>query len=211
MNATPDHVLGLLNSMPGYVVLFNNAFPNEARPVTFENFAKAIEAFEATLITPAAPFDQYLEGNTHALDDQQKSGLALFMAKGCSSCHNGINLGGQAYFPFGVMKKPDASVLPDADKGRFAVTRAVGDEYVFRAAPLRNVALRAPYFHSGQVWSLKQAVALMSEIQLGTKLSDREENDIISFLNSLTGRLPKIEYPILPTRTNTTPKPSIDR
>ncbi|OSI72167.1 cytochrome C peroxidase [Bradyrhizobium canariense] len=211
MNATPDHVLGILNSMPSYVVLFKNAFPNEARPVTFENFAKAIEAFEATLITPAAPFDQYLEGNTRALDDQQKSGLALFMAKGCSSCHNGINLGGQAYFPFGVIKKPDASVLPDADKGRFAVTRAAGDEYVFRAAPLRNVALRAPYFHSGQVWSLKQAVALMSDIQLGAELSDREENDIVAFLNSLTGRLPRIEYPVLPTRTNTTPKPSIDR
>lgn len=51
----------------------------------------------------------------------------------------------------------------------------------------------------------------MSEIQLGAKLSDGEENDIVAFLNSLTGRLPKIEYPILPTRTNTTPKPSIDR
>ncbi|MCK1339569.1 cytochrome-c peroxidase [Bradyrhizobium sp. 38] len=211
MNATPDHVLDTLNSMASYVVLFKNAFPNEARPVSFENFAKAIEAFEATLITPAAPFDQYLEGNTHALDDQQKSGLALFMEKGCSSCHNGINVGGQAYFQFGVMKKPDAPLLPQADKGRFAVTKAVGDEYVFRAAPLRNVALRAPYFHSGQVWSLKQAVALMSEIQLGAKLSDGEENDIVAFLNSLTGRLPKIEYPILPTRTNTTPKPSIDR
>ncbi|WP_371259982.1 cytochrome c peroxidase [Bradyrhizobium sp. WSM1417] len=83
--------------------------------VTFENFAKAIEAFEATLITPAAPFDQYLGGNTHALNDQEKSGLALFMEKGCSTCHNGINVGGQAYFPFGAMKKPDPRVLPDAD------------------------------------------------------------------------------------------------
>ncbi|MET4261753.1 hypothetical protein ABIC09_006724 [Bradyrhizobium sp. S3.12.5] len=100
MNATPDHVLDTLNSMASYVDLFKNAFPNEARPVTFENFAKSIEAFEATLITPAVPFDQYLEGNTHALNDQEKSGLALFMEKGCSTCHNGINVGGQAYFPF---------------------------------------------------------------------------------------------------------------
>ncbi|MGY4431114.1 cytochrome c peroxidase [Bradyrhizobium sp. F1.13.1] len=67
--------------------------------------------------------------------------MALFMEKGCSTCHNGIHVGGQAYFPFGVMKKPDPRVLPDADRRRFAITKAAADEYVFRAAPLRNVAL----------------------------------------------------------------------
>ncbi|MGY4299151.1 cytochrome c peroxidase [Bradyrhizobium sp. i1.4.4] len=85
--------------------------------------------------------------------------------------------------------------------------KAVGDEYVFRAAPLRNVALRAPYFHSGQVWSVKQAVALKSEIQLGAKLSDKEE--IVAFLHSLTGRVPGSS--VLPMPTNTRPKPAIDR
>lgn len=133
------------------------------------------------------------------------------MEKGCSSCHNGINVGGQDYFPFGAIERPAASLLPTADKGRFAVTKAVSDEYVFRAAPLRNVALRAPYFHSGQVWSLKQAIGVMAKIQLGTKLSDKEENDIVAFLNSLTGQLPKIEYPILPTRSAGTPTPSLGR
>ena len=72
-------------------------------------------------------------------------------------------------------------------------------QYVFRAAPLRNVALRAPHFHSGQVWNLKQAVGVMGEVQLGAKLNDKEENDIVAFLNSLTRQLPRIEYPILPT------------
>ncbi|MGY4158330.1 cytochrome c peroxidase [Bradyrhizobium sp. USDA 4461] len=211
MNATPDRVLSTLNSMTDYVIMFQKAFPNEARPVTFDNSAKAIEAFEATLITPAAPFDQYLRGDAHALDDQQKAGLKLFMEKGCSSCHNGINVGGQDYFPFGVVEKPDGTLLPSADKGRFAVTKVASDEYVFRAAPLRNVALRAPYFHSGQAWSLKQAVGVMSETQLGAKLSDKEENDIVAFLNSLTGQLPKIEYPRLPTRSDATPRPSLDK
>lgn len=208
MNATPDHVINTLNSMSDYVVMFKKAFPDEASPVTFDNFAKAIEAFEAVLITPAAPFDQYLEGNTNALNDQQKAGLKLFMETGCSSCHNGINVGGQEYFPFGAVERPSTSLLPSADKGRFAVTKVASDEYVFRAAPLRNVALRPPYFHSGQVWSLQQAVGVMAEVQLGAKLSDKEENDIVAFLNSLTGQLPKIEYPILPTRTDTTPRPS---
>lgn len=211
MNATPAHVIDTLNSMSEYVVMFKKAFPNEASPVTFDNFARAIEAFEATLITPAAPFDQYFEGNTNALNDQQKAGLKLFMDTGCSACHNGINVGGQEFFPFGAVKSPATSLLPAADKGRFGVTNAANDEYVFRAAPLRNVALRAPYFHSGQVWSLKQAVGVMAEVQLGAKLSDKEENDIVAFLNSLTGQLPKIEYPILPTRTDTTPLPSLSK
>ncbi|MGB8273960.1 MAG: cytochrome-c peroxidase [Alphaproteobacteria bacterium] len=209
MNATPDHVIKTLSSMPDYVELFRKAFPNEASPVTFDNFAKAIEAFEATLITPAAPFDQYLEGNANALNAQEKAGLALFLDKGCASCHNGINVGGQAYFPFGVVEKPGANVLPAADKGRFAVTKTATDEYVFRAAPLRNVALRAPYFHSGQVWSLKQAVGVMGAAQLGAKLSDKEEDDIVAFLGTLTGELPQIEYPVLPIRTDTTPLPSL--
>ncbi|MBH5392284.1 cytochrome-c peroxidase [Bradyrhizobium diversitatis] len=211
MNATPDRVISTLNSMNDYVVMFKKAFPNEVAPVTFDNFARAIEAFEAILITPAAPFDQYLEGNTNALDDQQKAGLKLFMETGCASCHNGINVGGQDYFPFGAIKKPSTSLLPIADKGRFAVTKVAGDEYVFRSAPLRNVALRPPYFHSGQVWSLKRAVGVMAEVQLGVKLGDKEENDIVAFLNSLTGQLPKIEYPILPTRTDTTPLPSLGK
>lgn len=209
MNATPDHVIKTLNSMTDYVFMFQKAFPNEASPVTFDNVAKSIEAFEATLITPAAPFDQYLEGDVNALDDQQKAGLKLFIEKGCSSCHNGINVGGQDYFPFGASERPSTALLPTADKGRFAVTKAPTDEYVFRAAPLRNVALRAPYFHSGQVWSLKQAVAVMAQTQLGAKLSDKEVDDIVAFLESLTGQLPKIEYPILPTRTDATPYPSL--
>nr|WP_283844419.1 cytochrome-c peroxidase [Bradyrhizobium cenepequi] len=211
MNATPDHVINTLNSMSDYVLMFKKAFPNEASPVTFDNVTKAIEAFEATLITPAAPFDQYLEGDTTALNDQQKAGLKLFLEKGCSSCHNGINVGGQDYFPFGVVERPGTNLLPATDKGRFEVTKAPGDEYVFRAAPLRNVALRAPYFHSGKAWSLKQAVGVMAKVQLGAKFSDDEENDIVAFLNSLTGQQPKIDYPILPTRTDGTPPPSLGR
>lgn len=208
MNATPEHVINTLSSMSDYVIMFKKAFPDEASPVTFDNFARAIEAFEAILITPAAPFDQYLEGNANALNDQQKAGLKLFVETGCSSCHNGINVGGQDFFAFGAVERPGASLLPSADKGRSAVTNVVSDEYVFRAAPLRNVALRPPYFHSGQVWSLKKAVGVMAEVQLGAKLSDQEQDDIVAFLNSLTGQLPKIEYPMLPTRTDTTPLPS---
>ena len=129
------------------------------------------------------------------------------MEKGCVACHNGINVGGHGYVPFGVVENPGAEVLPSTDKGRFNVSKTASDQYVFRAAPLRNVALRAPYFHSGQVWSLKQAVGVMNSTQLGAKLSDKEEDDIVAFLGALTGELPNIAYPVLPTRTDSTPQP----
>ena len=207
MNATPEVVEKTLNSMPGYVEQFKKAFPQDASPVTFDNVAKALEAFEATLITPGSHFDQFLEGDANALNAQEREGLKLFIDKGCSACHNGINVGGRAYFPFGVVEKPGADILPPNDKGRFAVTKTASDEYVFRAGPLRNVALRAPYFHSGQVWSLKQAVGIMGASQLGEKLSDREEDAIVAFLQTLTGELPRVELPILPLRTDATPQP----
>ena len=207
MNATPEHVVKTLESMPDYVALFKKAFPNDASPVNFDNFAKAIEAFEATLITPAAPFDQYLEGDAKALTDQQKAGLQTFIGKNCIACHYGMNVGGEDYYPFGIVEKPGVAVMPPGDKGRYNVTRGRLDEYNFRAAPLRNVALRAPYFHSGVIWSLKAAVELMGADQLGMKLTDKEADDIVAFLTSLNGQLPKIEYPILPVRSATTPEP----
>jgi len=176
--------------------------------VTFDNMAKAIEVFEATLITPGSRFDKFLAGDAQALNAQGKQGLKTFMDKGCVACHNGINVGGQAYFPFGLVEKPRSDILPANDKGRFAVTRSPNDEYVFRAAPLRNVALRAPYFHTGQVWNLTEAVDIMSTDQLGQKLTDADKAVIVAFLGTLTGVQPQVQLPVLPVRTNATSKPA---
>lgn len=208
MANTPEQVVATLTSMPQYVTWFEGAFPGDEAPVSFDNMAKAIEAFEATLTTPASPFDQWLEGDDAALTDVQKAGLELFVDKGCAACHGGANVGGHGYYPFGVVEKPGADILPPADKGRFAVTKTADDEYVYRAAPLRNIALTAPYFHSGKVWDLKQAVAIMGTAQLGTELTEPEVEQITAFLTSLTGEMPRIEYPVLPPETATTPRPS---
>ncbi|MGU3494476.1 cytochrome-c peroxidase [Xanthobacteraceae bacterium A53D] len=206
MNATPELVLATLKSMPVYVSDFDKAFPGETDAVTFDNAAKAIEAFEATLITPSSRFDKFLAGDDKALNTTEKAGLRAFMDKGCSACHNGINLGGSDYQPFGVVEKPGASILPPDDRGRFEVTKTATDEYVFRVSPLRNVALRAPYFHSGQVWGLEQAVAVMATAQLGSELTPQEIKEVTAFLGTLSGEQPKVEYPILPPRTEATPK-----
>lgn len=207
MNSKPDAVEAALRSMPGYVDAFKAAFPQDATAVSFDNMAKAIEAFEATLITPGAPFDAFLKGDARALTADQQAGLKLFMDKGCASCHNGVNLGGQGYFPFGVLQKPSEEVRPTADVGRFTVTKSKTDEYVFRAAPLRNVALTAPYFHSGKVWKLQDAVTIMGSAQLGATLTSDEAEKIHLFLHSLTAPMPKMSYPQLPERSDRTPPP----
>ncbi len=209
MSNTPERLLATLRSMPEYVALFKKAFPDEDDPLTFNNVAKAIEAFEATLLTPNAPFDRYLKGETAALSPLQKQGLRLFMEKGCAGCHNGVNIGGNGYYPFGVVERPGTEILPPDDKGRFAVTRTPSDEYVFKAPSLRNIALTPPYFHSGKVWSLEQAVAVMGSAQLGITLKDEEIEAIVAFLKSLTGRQPELTYPILPPITENTLPPEI--
>lgn len=207
MANTPDVVIATLKSMPQYVEWFTAAFPGESDPVTFDNMAKAIEVYETTLLTPS-PFDAYLKGDDGALTDSQKAGLTLFIDEGCASCHNGPNLGGTGYYPFGVVEQPGSDILPPEDKGRFSVTQTADDEYVFRAAPLRNIALTAPYFHSGKVWTLSQAVAVMGDAQLGADLNDEDVGLIVEFLGSLTGTLAPQTLPVLPAETKTTPRPT---
>ena len=207
MGTSEEHVVEQLKGIPGYAAVFSKAFPGVADPITFDNVRKTIAVFEATLITPNAPFDRYLNGDEKALDVKQKEGLAVFTNKGCAACHNGINVGGGMYAPFGVVERPGADILPRGDKGRFEVTKTVSDEYVFRVPQLRNIALTAPYFHTGKVWDLRQAVAIMGSSQLGAKLSDEEVSQIEIFLGALTGDQPKVMLPILPPSVATTPQP----
>lgn len=207
MNSTPEKVVETVKSMPAYGTLFKKAFPGEG--ITYDTIAKAIEAFEATLLTPDAPFDKYLKGDANALNTSERAGLQLFMDKGCAGCHGGINMGGTGYFPFGVVEKPKAEISA-GDTGRFKVTGAKSDEYVFKSPSLRNIAITAPYFHSGRVWGLKDAVAIMGSAQMGFTLSDKESESIVVFLKAATGRQPRIEYPVLPASTEATPKPKLD-
>lgn len=207
MGTTETHVVEQLKGIPGYATAFAKAYPGASDPITFDNVRKAMAVFEATLITPNAPFDRYLAGDDKALDATRKEGLALFISKGCAACHNGINIGGGMYAPFGVVERPGAEILPPGDKGRFAVTKTVSDEYVFRVPSLRNITLTAPYFHTGKVWDLRQAIAIMGSSQLGATLTDDEVGKIQTFLGALTGEQPVVTLPILPPSVTATPRP----
>jgi len=154
--------------------------------ITKENIINAIAEFEKTLITPNAPFDLYLKGNTNAISQDAKDGYQLFLAKGCIACHQGINIGGNLYNKFGVFNDPNLN-----DLGRYKVTNRPRDKGYFKVPTLRNIAKTAPYFHDGRTSSLSEAVRLMADYQLGRKLSNLEVKKIVAFLKSLNGKIPK--------------------
>lgn len=204
--AMPDEaaVVTTLKSMPGYVKAFEAAFPGEAEPVTFDNFAKAVGAFERKLVTPA-PWDRFLKGDSDAITAEQKKGANLFVSTGCTACHMGPYVGGAMFQKLGLV-----SAWPDLkDEGRKAETKNDSDLYMFKVPSLRNIAKTGPYLHDGSIADLKTMVQLMAKHQLGRELSDDDTQSIIAWFDSLTGELPTdyIKEPTLPESTDSTPKP----
>ncbi len=199
------HGVKVLKSMPEYVNRFKQAFPDESDPVTFDNVGKAIGAFERTLMTPSR-WDDYLRGNEAALTDPELEGLKIFTNIGCMVCHTGEFVGGAMYQKVGVVEPwPNQK-----DQGRFEVTKQEVDRMMFKVPTLRNIAQTAPYFHDGSAPTLDVAVRMMGKHQLGLNLSDREITSIVTWLGSLTGKLPSdsIKAPELPPSSATTPGPN---
>jgi len=179
--------------------------------VTADHAAKAIAAYERTLITPNSAYDKYVKGDKSALNEQQVSGMATFAEVGCVGCHSGAAFNGPA-LPEGTgfyQKFPaidngvfEAKYGFSADLGRYEATKDQADKHLFKVPSLRNIALTAPYFHNGKVTTLEEAVKVMGKLQLNKDLTESQVGDIAAFLNSLTGEFPKIEMPRLPAYAN---------
>jgi cytochrome c peroxidase len=182
---SPSEVEGVLRAIPGYATAFQKAYPGEAQPVTFDNMAKAIAAFERVLITPSR-WDQFLNGDSTALTDNERLGFMSFRMAGCAMCHNGPAIGATSFQRLGRAKEwPNR-----ADQGRFEVTKEQTDRMVFKVPSLRNVEMTAPYFHDGSVQTLEEAIRMMGEHQLGRNLPPQEIANIAAWLRTLTGQLP---------------------
>ena len=184
-----------------YVALFKEAFPSDKDSVTVDNFAKAIGAFERTLVTPS-PFDAYLKGDANILTPGQTRGLKTFMDTGCIGCHSGTYVGGQMYQKFGIIEPYwKYTKSENIDEGRQVVTKVEADKYVFKVPVLRNVEKTPPYFHDGSIDKLEQAVMIMAKIQLGRDLTGLQAGEIADFLKSLTGEIPEdaLKIPLLPS------------
>jgi cytochrome c peroxidase len=197
-------VVKVLESMPEYVEAFRKAFPDDKKPVSYDNMAKAIGAFERKLMTPSR-WDRFLKGDKTALTPEEQAGFKTFVAVGCKTCHAGALLGGSFYQKFGLAKPHPRST----DPGRAKLTKDAADQSVFKVPSLRNIEKTAPYFHDGATAGLDEAVRDMGEYQLGRALTAEETKQIIDFLKVLTGTVDP-EYtkpPVLPPSTAKTPKP----
>lgn len=169
--------------LENYPELFEKAFPNDTKKITYDNIAKAIAAFERTLRT-SDRFDDFLKGNLQALTPQELEGLDKFISIGCATCHNGPALGGNSFRKMGE-RNPYSNT---EDLGRYNVTKQEYDKYLFKVSSLRNVALTAPYFHDGKAATLEEAVKQMAYLQLNKKLEDKEVASIVAFLKTLTDK-----------------------
>ncbi|HTY17147.1 MAG TPA: cytochrome-c peroxidase [Myxococcota bacterium] len=190
----PNYVVKILKGIPGYAPLFRAAFPGEPDPITYDNAARAIGAFERRLVTPSR-FDAFLSGQSDALTDAEVAGLSTFLETGCPTCHMTATVGGKMFQKIGLVHP-----YPTEDLGRYAVTKNEADKYFFKVPSLRNVAKTAPYFHDGSVKTLPEAVRKMAWHQLGKELSDADVQSIVVFLGSLTGNVDQtyIAIPTLP-------------
>lgn len=210
--AMPDHVAVTkrLKKIPGYIRQFNAVFGGKDA-ITIDNVARAIAAYERTLITPDSPVDRFLQGDKSALSTQAQNGMKLFDKLGCVSCHSGPNYAGHIlkegalFYPWNLQKFPtfagstyETKYELTQDQGRYEVTRNEKDRHMFRIPSLRNVARTAPYMHNGKVPNLEEAVRVMAKTQLNKELKDENVKEIVSFLEGLNGQLPRQEKPRLP-------------
>ncbi|QFY43919.1 c-type cytochrome [Candidatus Methylospira mobilis] len=209
-----DDVVARLKQIPGYTQAFATAFGGAAdAALTADNAANAIAAYERTLITPNSAYDKFATGDKTALTEQQQRGLQTFAEVGCTTCHSGPVFNGPQ-LPEGTgffMKFPtyengalEAQYNFSADQGRYEATKNDADRHMYKVPTLRNIALTAPYFHNGKISTLQDAVAVMAKAQLDKTLTPEQINDIVAFLNGLTGEFPKQEMPRLPAYPNKT-------
>jgi len=200
-----EQAMAKVRAIPGYKSYFDKAFGDKS--MTVDNAAKAVAAFERTLITPNSPYDKYVQGEKDAMTAQQVRGMETFALTGCTSCHSGAAFNGpKMEFGQGFYAKfptfADNSYIEQydlvSDKGREEATGKTADAHMYRVPTLRNITDTAPYFHNGSVNQLSEAVRIMAKLQLNKDMKDAEVKDIVAFLTALTGEYPEIVMPRLP-------------
>lgn len=181
-----DSVVTRLNRSPHYPAQFERIYG--PGPITYAKVIDAIVEFEMALVTPDSKFDRYLRHEV-TLSPLEAEGYRRFKEYGCTTCHNGINIGGNSFQKMGLFVPYhfDAKV-PD----RYAVTKKEKYKNVYKVPTLRNIALTAPYFHDASSPTLEDAVKKMSHYNLGNEMRDEDVNAIVAFLKTLTGEPPAI-------------------
>jgi cytochrome c peroxidase len=189
---SPELLVKNLGAIPAYQGQFRAVFGTDFHA---EGVAKAIAAYERTILSGNSPYDRYLAGDHGALSPAAQRGLALFEGKArCVTCHAGFNFTDESFHNLGVgmdQKEPDL--------GRYTVTQAEVDKGAFKTPTLRDVARRGPYMHDGSLKSLEDVVAFynqggqqnpwLSKAIQPLQLAATEEADLVAFLQALTGEV----------------------
>jgi cytochrome c peroxidase len=202
MQMTMPMALDRLKNIPGYVEAFDNVFGTEPNE---EGVAKAIAAFERTIISTDSPFDKYKRGEKKAMSSAAIRGMKLFKGKAhCASCHSGPNFTDNRFHNLGIGYGEGKF----ADVGRYNVTKDPDDMGAFKTPTLRSVELTPPYLHDGSENTLESVVHLYNKgsihnpnldpLMLPINLTEAEKADLVAFLKALTGAPLNIEEPILP-------------
>ncbi len=201
MGETLENVVRKLNAIPGYKAQFQTVFGTD---VTTDGIAKAIAAFERTVVSGPSPYDRWLSGERDAMSPAAVRGMKLFQGKGhCSPCHSGPAFSDQSFHNLGV-----AMSKPNPDLGREAHTKNPRDRGRFKTPGLRNVALTFPYLHDGSAKTLAEVIDLydrggeknpdLDPLVFPLHLTSAEKNDLVAFMEALSGALPDIKPPALP-------------
>ncbi len=199
MNQQLDLLEVELNQLPGYTEQFMSIFGTR---VTREGIARALAAFQRTLVTTDSPFDRFLAGDKNALSPTAKEGLRLFRGDaGCGRCHNGALLSDGKFYRLGVSFR---------DRGRGEITGKKEDDFKFRTPTLRNIAQTGPYMHDGSIATLDDVVMFYYrgvpastpsrplDVEPLFDQSFSEMTALVAFLKSLSGQPPQVEPPALP-------------
>ncbi len=181
-----------LSGIPEYVTAFATAFP-EQQKITPESIVKALAAYQRTLVSPTTRFDRWLEGEQKALSNSEKRGFQTFVGKGgCTNCHSGWAFTDYAFHDIGLETIGD---------GRGKVINRAALDHAFKTPTLRELTWTAPYMHDGSMATLEDVVrhyekggvnraTRSPDLPRRLELSDRERQDLVAFLKSLSSNRP---------------------
>jgi cytochrome c peroxidase len=225
MNLPMAYLEERLRESPGYVHLFQQVF---GRLPDRQGIVAALADFQRTLVVHDSPFDRYLQGDAAALGTAGRRGLDIFFGErgGCAACHSGALLSDQQFHNIGVEETDSLRQDPlrrttrnffltqmglerqERDPGRFAVTRQADDVGAFRTPALRQIAETAPYMHNGSLATLEAVIDFFnagggSDPDKSPKMQPRnfsaqEKEDLLAFLRSLSGTVPRVRPPVVP-------------
>ncbi len=209
-----DSVFARLRSIPRYVELFAEAFPDAASGpggaapeavIDSSTYVRAVAAFVRELVGRDSPYDRYVRGDDGALSRVQKQGLELFFGEaGCARCHGGPMLSNFRFIVNGTPQiGPGKETVPGDDMGRMEVTGDPADRLAFKVPSLRNAELTAPYMHDGVFATLEEVVRfydrgarprhelvtddmLHPALREPLGLTDAEVAALVAFMESLT-------------------------